>query len=80
MTRKRQALRYKTSTAGLARIKNLLEGYDNLALMTIKDTRDGIFELIVTEGMLDEVKDVMNAIREEEPLEECPDILPPPSF
>ena len=54
-----------------AYIKNLLEGYDNLVIMTILDGSNGIFELKFDSSMAEEAKTVLKALKEELDLEEC---------
>ena len=56
--------RYKTEPASLSRIKNLLEGYDNLAVMSTVDAKEGLFELKFPECLKEEVLSVMGGIRE----------------
>ncbi len=63
-------LRYKAASCSLAKIKSLLEGYDNLAIMSTIDAREGLFELKFPEVIGDEVKMVMEGISEEVKIEE----------
>ncbi len=58
-------LQYKTESRLLSHVKNLLEGYDNLTLMTIVNAKEGHFELIFPEGRKDEVVSIMEGIGKE---------------
>lgn len=62
--------RFKTEPPLLSRVKNLLEGYDGLALMTTIEPKEGIFELLFTDGMAADVNLVMEGIGKELPLDE----------
>lgn len=62
--------RFKTEPPLLSKIKNLLEGYDGLTIMTAVKPKEGIFELLFTEGMAAEVSTVMEGIAAEIPLNE----------
>ena len=62
--------RFKTDPPLLSKLKNLLEGYDGLTIMTALEPKDGIFELLFTEGMEAEVDTVMEGIGKELPLDE----------
>ena len=62
--------RFKTEPPLLSKIKNLLEGYDGLTLMTTTEPKEGIFELLFTEGMAAELDSVMEGIGKEVPLDE----------
>lgn len=60
-----ERLQFKTEPRLLAHVKNLLEGYDNLALMTIVNGREGHFELIFPEGRKNEVVSIIEGIGKE---------------
>lgn len=60
--------RFKTEPCLLSKVKNLLEGYDGLTLMTAVEPKKGIFELLFTEGMVAELDSVMEGIGKEVPL------------
>ena len=62
--------RFKTEPPLLSKVKNLLEGYDGLTIMTAVEPKKGIFELLFTEGMAEEVDSVMKGIGKELPLSE----------
>jgi hypothetical protein len=62
--------RFKTEPPLLSKIKNLLEGYDGLTLMTTLEPKEGIFELLFTEGMAAELDSVIKGIGKEVPLDE----------
>lgn len=62
--------RYKAQQQSFAYIKNLLEGYDNLAIMTILDGSAGLFDLKCHPSMKEELERVINSISEEIDLEE----------
>ena len=62
--------RYKTRRQSFAHIKNLLEGYDNLAIMTILDGSAGLFELKCHDSMKEELVTVLYSISKEVDLEE----------
>ena len=57
--------RYKTKKEFLSYIKNLLEGYDNMAIMTTIDGKEGIFELSYCAAIGEEVDKVMEGIGRE---------------
>jgi len=61
--------RFKTGPPLLSKVKNLLEGYDGLTIMTAVEPKNGIFELVFTEGMAKEVDSVMEGIGKELPLD-----------
>lgn len=63
-------LQYKTLPSNLVRIKNLLEGYDNLTVMTTINAVEGLFELKFSGNNLDEVIKIMEGIKKEIFLEE----------
>ena len=67
--------RYKTGHRSFAYIKNLLEGYDNLAIMTVLDGSKGLFDLKFDESMTQEVTTIINSISKEVDLEEWENIL-----
>ena len=58
-------LQFKTESRLLSHIKNLLEGYDNLTMMTIVNAKEGQFELIFPEGRKEEVLSTMEGIGKE---------------
>ncbi|MBE9536035.1 MAG: DUF4911 domain-containing protein [Proteobacteria bacterium] len=62
--------RFKTEPPLLSKIKNLLEGYDGLTIMTAVEPKKGIFELIFTEGLAAELDSVIKGIGKEVPLDE----------
>ena len=62
MSSKRQ---FKTEARLLSHIKNILEGYDNLTLMSTVDAKRGLFDLIYPESREEEVLSVMEGIKEE---------------
>ena len=62
MSLKRQ---FKTKARLLSHIKNILEGYDNLTLMSTVDAREGIFDLTFPESREEEVLRVMKGIKKE---------------
>ncbi len=64
------ARRHQADPKTLSHIKNLLEGYDHLAVMSTVDGKKGIFELLFTEGMSGEVAAAMDGIRGEVPIRE----------
>lgn len=67
-------LRYKTEPHNLSFVKNLLEGYDDLAVMSAIDPKEGIFELICPAGLQDELKKVVCGIKREVRLKELRNI------
>ena len=62
--------KYRACTKSFAHIKNLLEGYDNLAIMTILSGSGGLFELKFDNSMTEEFLTVLEKISEEFDLEE----------
>jgi len=61
---------YKVAAYDLFYIKNVLEGYDNVTVMTTVSAKEGIFELVYPEGMALEVKRIIEKIKEEVQVEE----------
>ncbi len=57
--------RFKTEPPLLSKVKNLLEGYDGLTIMTTIEPKEGIFELLFTEGMAGEVDLITKGIGKE---------------
>lgn len=64
------ARRFKAERQSFAYIKNLLEAYDNLAVMTILDGQKGIFEVKSHDSMAEELEAVLRGISKEVDLEE----------
>lgn len=62
--------RYRANNKSFAYIKNLLEGYDNLAIMTILGGPGGVFELKCDDSMAKELSTVVKWISKEVDLEE----------
>lgn len=62
MSSKRQ---FKTEARLLSHIKNILEGYDNLTVMSTVDARRGVFDLFFPESREEEVLRVMEGIKRE---------------
>lgn len=62
--------RFKTEPPLLSKVKNLLEGYDGLTIMTALEPKVGIFELLFTVEMAAELDSVINGIGKELPLSE----------
>lgn len=57
--------RFRTEPRLLSHIKNILEGYDNLTVMSTVDAKEGLFELIYPESEEGEVLIVMKGIEKE---------------
>ncbi|MDH3974002.1 MAG: DUF4911 domain-containing protein [Deltaproteobacteria bacterium] len=57
--------RYRAHRKSFAHMKNLLEAYDNLAVMTILDGPGGLFELKCHISMSRELATVVNSISKE---------------
>ncbi len=55
-------LQYQVDPKQLSYIKNLLEGYDNLGLMTTLDQQQGTFEIKSPASMLRETERVAEAV------------------
>ncbi len=62
MSSKRQ---FKTEGRLLSHIKNILEGYDNLTVMSTVDAKRGLFDVIYPESREEEVLIVMKGIKGE---------------
>ena len=58
-------VQFKTEPRLLSHVKNLLEGYDNLTVMTVVNAQEGLFELIFPEGPEREVVSIMEEIKKE---------------
>lgn len=67
MSSKRQ---FKTEGRLLSHIKNILEGYDNLTVMSTVDAKMGLFDVIYPESREEEVLIVMKGIKEEVNIED----------
>ena len=66
-------LRYRADPGNISRIKNLLEGYDNVAVISIVNGRGGLFDILFLEGMEEEVRKVMDGLMGEIEMEETRD-------
>jgi hypothetical protein len=62
--------RFKTAPPLLSKVKNLLEGYDGLTIMTAIEPKNGIFDLLFPEEMAQELGSVIKGICKELPLSE----------
>ena len=55
-------MQYQVDPSQLSYVKNLLEGYDNLGLMTTLDGQRGIFEIKAPLSMIKETERVVATI------------------
>jgi len=62
--------RYKSESRFLSHIKNLVESYDNVAVMTAVDAKDGVFELQFPDGLKNDVWNMMEGIKAETEIRE----------
>ena len=69
MTSQLSVVTYKARREDLVLIKSVLEGYDNLAIMTTLDPVNGIFEIRVPCAVLSDIKDLMHQLGTETSIE-----------
>lgn len=61
----------KVRRSDIAYLNEIIEGYDNLAVMRTIDSKEGLVEFLISPSFVEDMKRLLAELRKEIPIEDC---------